>query len=200
MRPVELVAHLRAQFLQLTPQSLDLVVAHPAEAESRHAHRQRPGPAPGFLTPSPIGDSALRPLRLLAPRSLLLAPMAATRTLPPDWQELFDFLLPRREFLRVGDVASALNLDPKTIDELFAQDGTAAHGPRLHGYEFTARGDGRRPHKRIRRDSVILFLIERANHTPDEWRARLLEVLRKLPARELLLVRSAIDQLLAAKA
>ncbi len=125
--------------------------------------------------------------------------MAAVRTITPDWQELFDFLLPRREYLRVGDVAAALNLDPKTIDELFAPNGLAAQGPRLHGYQFAARGDGQRPHKRIRRDSVILFLIERANHTPEEWRARILEVLRKLPARELLLVRNAIDQLLAGK-
>jgi hypothetical protein len=124
--------------------------------------------------------------------------MSAPKTITPDWQEHFDFLLPRREYLRPAEVAKALHVDLKTIDALFAQDGLRG-APALVGYALQASGKGERAHKRIRRDSVILLLIERANTSPEEWRARVLEVLGKFGPRDLAFLHSAIAELLRRK-
>lgn len=109
----------------------------------------------------------------------------AAPTLTPDWQEHFDFLLPKREYLRPAEVAAVLHVDLKTIDAWFAHDGRSA-APVLSGYTLPeGAGQGARTHKRIRRAAVILLLVQRANTSPEEWRARLLEVFHTLGPRDL---------------
>ncbi|MBC8009950.1 MAG: hypothetical protein H7067_07625 [Burkholderiales bacterium] len=126
--------------------------------------------------------------------------MSAPKTkITPDWQEHFDFLLPRREFLRPGEVKKALSLDLKTIDALFAPD-MRRSAPVLSGYALPPIRKGERTHKRIRRDSVILLLIERANTSPEEWRARVLEVLGKFGPHDLAFLHAAIAELIRRKA
>ena len=118
-----------------------------------------------------------------------------------EMQDLLDLLLPRKNYLRPGEVAEALNFDLKTVDHLFGRnEAGSASGAKLHGFDFVANGDGSRPHKRIKRDSVICLLIQRSNYTPAEARARLLEVIEKLPLRELLLLQQALAQLIRRKA
>ena len=123
----------------------------------------------------------------------------SAQPIPPDWQEHLDFLLPRREYLRPGEVAKALNIDLKTIDNLFAHDGRRAGGSILKGFDFVARGSGQRPHKRIARFSVLLLLIERSNYTPAEARTRLREVLASLSVRDLVALQGDLADLIRKK-
>ena len=124
--------------------------------------------------------------------------MPAASKVDPAWQDHLDFLLPSREFLRPDQVAAALNIDTRTVDHLFAPNGLKAC-PDLIGFEFVARGTGQRPHKRIRRDSVILLVANRANYSPEEWRARVVEVLSKMPVRDLVLMQGAVAELIRRK-
>ena len=124
--------------------------------------------------------------------------MPVASKLDPVWQDHLDFLLPSREFLRPDQVAASLNIDPRSVDHLFSPNGLKAC-PDLTGFEFVARGTGQRPHKRIRRDSVILLVANGANYTPDEWRVRLVEVISKLPVRDLVLMQGAIHELIRRK-
>lgn len=116
----------------------------------------------------------------------------------PEMQELLDLLLPRRPYLRPGEVAQALRMDLKTVDNLFDPDARKKSGAILKGFSFEATGE--RPHKRIERASVILLLVQRSNYTPAEARARLLEVLETLPLRELVLLQAALADLIRRKA
>ena len=115
--------------------------------------------------------------------------MSAPRVITPDWQEHLDFLLPKREHLFPAEVAAALRVDVKTVEAWF-------EASTLTGYTLPpASGTAQRAHKRIRRDSVLLLLVARANSTPDEWRPRLLEIFTKLGARDLDWAAAAITEL-----
>ncbi|MFA5263215.1 MAG: hypothetical protein WC378_05270 [Opitutaceae bacterium] len=90
-----------------------------------------------------------------------------------QWQEHFDFLLPKKEFLRGDEVADALDADERTAIRLFDDQ-------QLMGHEFNA-AKGHRQHRRYRRSSIILFLAKSANYTPSDLRDRLMEVVATLP-------------------
>lgn len=107
------------------------------------------------------------------------------------WQEHFDFLLPRKELLRVDEVATALGSEVRTVLRLF-DDG------QLHGHDINA-GTGQRQQIRYRRDSVILFLAKRANYAPADLRQRLLEVISKLPPADIAVLLALIGELLRKK-
>ena len=107
------------------------------------------------------------------------------------WQEHFDFLLPRKELLRCDEVARALGCDERTVQRHF--DSAA-----LHGHDINA-GTGQRAQLRYRRDSVILFLADRANYSPSDFRVRLLEVMAKQSPHELALIHQAIGEMLRRK-
>ncbi|HSI10391.1 MAG TPA: hypothetical protein VK961_00040 [Chthoniobacter sp.] len=103
-----------------------------------------------------------------------------------EWQEHLDFLLPRRELLRADQIAGAIGVDEKTIHRLF-------DSATLHGHEVNA-AKGERQHRRYRRDSVILFLADRANYAPADLRLKLLGILIKQPLSELVLFHQALGE------
>lgn len=105
-----------------------------------------------------------------------------------DWQEQFDFLLPRAEFLKIEAVASAIGCSEQTIHEHI-------EAGRLVGHDISA-GGGRRKHIRVRRDSVILFLAACATYAPADLSRRLIEVLGKQPKADLIQIHAAISELL----
>lgn len=108
-----------------------------------------------------------------------------------EWQDHFDFLLPRKEMLRPDEVGVALGMDEKTIIRLF-------ESRRLRGHEVNA-GMGHRQHRRYRRDSVILYLAETANYGPDDLRLQLLNILINQPVSELVLFQQAVGELIRRK-
>jgi predicted DNA-binding transcriptional regulator YafY len=92
------------------------------------------------------------------------------------WQDHLDFLLPRREYLRADEVASAIGVDERTVIRLFDDQ-------RLMGHEINA-ASGERQHRRFRRSGVIIYLAKTANYEPSDFRARLYEVVDLMPAAE----------------
>ncbi len=125
-------------------------------------------------------------------------PSTGLNKLEPVWQDHLDFLLPRKEYLRGDEAAKALGVDPKTIDHLFGRN-CAHKAPDLVGFDFVGRGSGQRPHKRVLRDSVLLLVATRANYTPAEFQARLVEVLTKRSLSELITLQGAIGELIRRK-
>jgi len=105
-----------------------------------------------------------------------------------EWQEHFDFILPRRELLRGDEVASALGVDTRTVHRLFDD-------AQLLGHELNAAA-GERQHRRYRRAGVILLLSRRANYTPADLRHRLLEVIGTLSRADKALLHQSIAALL----
>ncbi|HEY0966953.1 MAG TPA: hypothetical protein VGD88_06160 [Opitutaceae bacterium] len=123
-------------------------------------------------------------------------PTSAPKVNLAAWQEHFDFVLPRREMLRAEEIGAALGVDARTVHRLFE---TYENGvPRLLGHSINA-GAGEREHRRYRRDSVILYLAERANYAPEDLRLRLLEVLGKQSLSELVLFQQAVGELIRRK-
>jgi AraC-like DNA-binding protein len=114
-------------------------------------------------------------------------PAAQQSTL--TWQEHFDFLLPRKEFLRADEVARALGCDERTVQRLF-DDG------QLFGHDLNT-ATGQRMHRRYRRTSVILLLAKRANYAPADIVHRLLEVIAQLPTADKALLHQLVARLLA---
>jgi len=103
-----------------------------------------------------------------------------------EWQDHLDFLLPRKEFLRAGEIAQAINCDERTILRLFDD-------ARLAGHDINASNQ-QRQQVRYRRASVILFLAERANYTPSDLRQRLLGIVGTLSLRELVAFHQALGE------
>jgi len=123
-------------------------------------------------------------------------PAAAPKVHLTAWQEHFDFVLPKREMLRAEEIGVAIGVDARTVHRLFE---TYENGvPRLLGHTFNA-GSGEREHRRYRRDSVILYLAERANYAPEDLRLRLLEVVGKQSLADLVLMQQAIGELIRRK-
>lgn len=104
------------------------------------------------------------------------------------FQEHFDYLLPRKPFLRADEVAGALNLDDRTVHRMFED-------AQLLGHEYNA-GSGQRMHRRYRREAVILLLAKTANYAPADLRTRLLEVLGNLPKADKALLYHALGKML----
>lgn len=112
------------------------------------------------------------------------------------WQEHLDGRLPGRPMLRPDEVALFLGTDPKTVARIFAKD--VADAAPLMGITINA-GRDKREHRRILRDSAILYWASKANYTPDEFRARIVEVLANCSARDLALIQAALGELLRRK-
>ena len=104
------------------------------------------------------------------------------------WQDHFDFLLPKKEFLRADEVARALGCDERTVQRLFDD-------AQLLGHELNA-GTGERMHRRYRRASVILLLARRANYAPADLRIRVLELIAQLPRTDQVLLHQSLGRLL----
>lgn len=123
--------------------------------------------------------------------------MPTVRKVDPAWQELLDFLFPRVPMLRPDQVALGLGVDLRTVARLFdrPEDDTP---PKLHGITINAAA-GERDTRRILRDSAILLYAERANFTPEEFQARIAEVLANRSPRELLLLQARINELIRSK-
>ena len=117
-------------------------------------------------------------------------PVSATVPQPElsAFQEHFDFLLPRKPLLRADEVAAALGCDERTVHRLFED-------AQLAGHELNA-ADGKRMHRRYRRDGVILLLARSANYAPTDLRNRLLEVLGNLPKADKALLYHALGKML----
>jgi hypothetical protein len=113
------------------------------------------------------------------------------------WQEHLDYRLPRRAMVRPDEVGTFLGVDQKTIARMFGKKDVKL-APDLMGIEFNGGGDERQ-HRRILRDSAILYYALKANYTPDEFRARIFEVLTNCSARDLVLIQQAIGELIRRK-
>lgn len=122
---------------------------------------------------------------------------AAAHKVDPLWQEHLDFLFPRAAMLRPDQVAKACGFDLVTVRRLFER-GEDEKAPRLMGIAFNAAG-GERDTRRILRDSALLLYAQRANYTPDEFLARIAEVLANRSPHELLRVQGRITDLIRAK-
>lgn len=103
-----------------------------------------------------------------------------------SWQEHLDFLLPRKELLRVDEVANAIACDVRTVLRLFDD-------AQLFGHDINAATQERKQ-LRYRRSSVLLFLAKRANYQPADLRQRLLEVIATLSLRELVLLHQSLGE------
>lgn len=114
--------------------------------------------------------------------------MPIAKHIDPQWQEHFDFLLPKKELLRGDEVASALGIDERTVIRLFEDQ-------QLMGHELNA-ATNKRQHRRYRRASVILLLAKRANYVPTDLRQRLIEVILSLPTSDKTILYSRLGELL----
>lgn len=108
-----------------------------------------------------------------------------------QWQDHFDFLLPKKEMLRTDEVARALACDEKTVIRLFESGDLCGHDIKTKGQRVCPR---------YRRDSVILLIARRANYAPTDLRNRLVEVLSHQPKADLVLLQGAVAELLRRKA
>ena len=124
-------------------------------------------------------------------------PAAAQKTDLASWQEHLDYRLPRRPMLRPEEIGEFLGVDQKTVTRIFGKKAVKL-APDLMGIEING-GTDERQHRRILRDSVILYYALKANYTPDEFRARLFEVLTNCSTRDLVLIQQAIGELLRRK-
>jgi hypothetical protein len=123
-----------------------------------------------------------------------------TTAAKPDlalWQEHLDYRLPRRAMLRPDEIGLFLGVDQKTVARIFGKKEVKL-APDLMGIEFNG-GSDERQHRRILRDSAILFYAAKANYTPDEFRARIVEVLSNCSLRDLVLIQHALGELLRRK-
>lgn len=108
-----------------------------------------------------------------------------------QWQEHLNFLLPKKELLRADEVAAAFDCNVVTVWRLY-ESGT------LVGHDINA-ATGQRQSLRYRRDSVLMFLAQRANYTPEDMLHKMRQVLSKLPTKELLTIQGACSELLRRK-
>lgn len=123
--------------------------------------------------------------------------MPARPTVDPLWQTHLDYLFPRAPMLRPDQIASAIGVDLVTVRRLFERtDDDKA--PKLMGISINAAGD-KRDTRRILRDSALLLYAQRANYTPDEFLARIVEVLGNRSPHELLRLQARIAELIRAK-
>lgn len=123
-------------------------------------------------------------------------PSEATQLDLSLWQEHLDERLPHRPMLRPDEVAKFLGIDQKTVARIF--DKEVADAVPLMGITINGAAD-ERGHRRILRDSAILYWASKANYAPDEFRARILEVLRNCSASDLLTIQQSIGELLRHK-
>jgi hypothetical protein len=124
--------------------------------------------------------------------------MPAATKVDPLWQEHLDFLFPRAPMLRPDQIATAFGIDLVTVRRLFERGPDDNRPAKLHGITINAAG-GERDTRRILRDSALLLHMQRANYTPDEFLARIAEVLANRSPRELLLVQARIAELIRQK-
>jgi len=108
-----------------------------------------------------------------------------------EYQESFDFLLPRKPMLRADEIARATSLDERTVIRLMEKGA-------LHGHEFNAAGDARK-HRRYRRDSVILMLAKTATYTPEDLINAYVDALTSLSLRQLLAIQQHLNALIRRK-
>jgi hypothetical protein len=102
-----------------------------------------------------------------------------------QWQERFDFLLPRKEWLKPAEVAKALGVTDVSVNNAYDQG-------RICGHEFNFRGTERRNSRRIPRDAAIIYLAGTANYTPAERLERIADVVETLHPSELVLLQQRI--------
>lgn len=123
--------------------------------------------------------------------------MATASKVDPRWQEHLDFLFPRAPMLRPDQIATAWGVDLVTVRRMFDR-GDDDSAPKLHGIAINAAG-GERDTRRILRDSALLMHARKANYTPEEFLARIDEVLANRSLQELLLVQARLAERIRAK-
>lgn len=102
------------------------------------------------------------------------------------WRDHLGFLLPSKELLRPDEVATLLGCDSRTVLRLFDDSS-------LIGHDINA-ADRQRQQMRVRRDSLILFLAHRANYTPEDMQAKIIEVIAHQPVSVLLILQKNIRE------
>lgn len=123
---------------------------------------------------------------------------AADRAL---WEPSLGLVFPRATTLRPDQVAAPLNVDQRTITRLFMRDGRPGETRRwLMGLEFTAGDKAERDHRRILRDSAILFWADRANYLPSDLLSHFLDVMENRTEPELLAVIARAHEILRRRA
>jgi hypothetical protein len=107
-------------------------------------------------------------------------PATAERPTPPSaaadvsgWQAEFDYLVPNKATFRADEVAAILNCDVSTVERLY-------DAGKLNGHDINA-GTGARKHIRYHRNSLVIFLAERASFHPDDEVMRIFEIVMKRP-------------------
>jgi hypothetical protein len=108
-----------------------------------------------------------------------------------EFQEHFDYLLPRKPMLRADEIATATSLDQRTVIRLMEKGD-------LHGHEFNA-GKDERTHRRYLRDSVILHLAKTATYTPADIVRGIVEVLSHRSLAELVTIQQHLAALIRRK-
>ncbi len=96
----------------------------------------------------------------------------------------FAAALPRKQFLRVDEVADAIGMSPSFIFKLL--DAGVLHGVRHNA------ATGAKARWRIHRDSVILYLLERADYEPSDFIERAVKLIRGRSNSEVEAIREAL--------
>ncbi|MDE6576203.1 MAG: hypothetical protein K2L24_02275 [Opitutales bacterium] len=106
--------------------------------------------------------------------------------------EFFEFMLPNKTWFSPKEMASIVGKTDQYIRDAF--DNQKIFGHVLNGR--AARGHEKRRSYQIHRDGILLYLLETANYSQEDFTARITELLRSKPAGTLRRVKSTVDNLL----
>jgi hypothetical protein len=115
--------------------------------------------------------------------------MPASSKTAPDH---FDFiLLPGKQWYTPKEVASAIGRSDQFVRDAFENQKFLGHMNNARA----RRGRERRRTYQIHRECVILFFLETANYSPDDFLDRLQELLRNRSPKELALIQRFLADL-----
>ncbi|MDR2807310.1 MAG: hypothetical protein LBB11_04130 [Puniceicoccales bacterium] len=106
--------------------------------------------------------------------------------------EFFNFMVPKQEWFSPKEMASIVGKTDQYIRDAF--DNQKILGHTLNGR--SPRGKEKRKSYQIHREGVILYLLETANYSSEDFAERIGELIRSKPESVLKKIKALIDNLL----
>ncbi|MDR0418021.1 MAG: hypothetical protein LBH08_01115 [Puniceicoccales bacterium] len=106
--------------------------------------------------------------------------------------EYFRFMVPDQEWFSPKEMASIVGKTDQYIRDAF--DNQKILGHVANGR--SPRGQEKRKTYQIHRDGVLLYLLETANYSPEDFAERIAEIIRSKPEMTLKKIKMTVDNLL----
>jgi hypothetical protein len=107
-------------------------------------------------------------------------------------RQLFNFIVPNKEWFSPKEMADIVGKTDQYIRDAFDNQ-------KIFGHTYNARsprGKEKRKTYQIHRDGVLLYLLETANYSPEDFTERIVDLIRSKPDFVLKRIKSTVDNLL----